>query len=92
MFAGCVQRLIRGAGLVPEADPVFVISSDAEAKAVLSRARWADPVHAAEHRRKMADGQRRRRERERQMMSQSGLHGPREDMQSSPETRLPPAS
>jgi very-short-patch-repair endonuclease len=89
---GCVQRLILEAGLVPEDDPAFVISSDAEAKGALSRRRWADPERAAEHRRKMADGQRRRRERERQMMSQSGLHEPREDMQSSPEMRLPPAS
>ena len=78
----CVSRLMREAGLTPEDNPVFVISSDAEAKGTLSRQRWADPERAAEHRRKLAEGQRRRRERERQTMSQSGLHEPREDMQS----------
>ena len=61
---GCVERLIRDAGLIPEDNPVFVISTDGEARGALSRQRWADPVRAAEHRRKLAEGQRRRRARE----------------------------
>jgi very-short-patch-repair endonuclease len=83
----CVAELIRVADLVPEENPVFVISSDAEAMGMLTRQRWQDPEWAEQARAKIAQGQRRRRDREWQMMSQSGLHGPREDMQSYPEMR-----
>ena len=83
----CVREIMRRCDLAPEASPVFRISSDAEARGALARQRWADPEWAAQHRRKLAEGQKRRREREQQMVSQSGLHEPREDMQSYPETR-----
>lgn len=89
---GSVQRLIGHAGLVPEDNPVFVISSDAEAKGILSRQRWADPERRAEHSAALSAAQRQRRHRERQeqqRMVQSGLHEPREDVQSDPETRSP---
>ena len=67
--AGCVSRLVSAAGLAPEDDPAFVISSDREAMSILMkelmREHWNDPERAAEHRRNMSAGQRRRRERER---------------------------
>jgi very-short-patch-repair endonuclease len=88
---GCVQRLIRTAGLTVEDEPTFVISSDAEAKGALSRQRWSDPERRSRHTAALTGAQRSRRHRERQkqMMVQSGLHEPREDVQRPAETTGP---
>ena len=90
---GCVQRLIDNAGLTAEDNPVFVISSDAEAIGELWRQKWADSEHRAERTAALTGAQRQRRyrERQRQKMVQSGLHEPREDVQSDPEMRSPGA-
>jgi very-short-patch-repair endonuclease len=89
----CVQRLIREAGLTAEDEPAFVIGSDSEALAELGRQRWDNPQWRAQHTAKLSTGQKRRRARERQkqMVVQSGLHEPREDMQRSAEMTDPAA-
>ncbi len=83
----CVRQLCQRFDLTAEDEPTFIISSDGEANASMSRERWRDPIWRAQHQKKLSDGQRRRRERERQMMVCSGLDESCEDVQNCPETR-----
>ncbi len=62
----CVRRIALEFGLAAEDEPVFVISSDAEARGALSRQRWDDPEQRARHTAALSEGQRKRRLRERQ--------------------------
>jgi len=85
----CVRRLIAEVGLTPESAPTFSERSDKQAFGERMNNLRDDPEWRANWVANLRAGQRKRREQERQIMIQSGLHGPREDMQRSAEMTDP---